>query len=119
MWAGFPSGASGKNPPANAGDVRDVGLIPGLRRSLEEGVATHRVLLPGGSHDGEAWWATVQGATESQTRLKQSSTHAPTGVWARTRNYGFHKAPAEKKQGLEKQGEANNIRNKQNRELLD
>ena len=30
-----------KNPPANAGDMRDVGLIPGLRRSLEEGMATH------------------------------------------------------------------------------
>ena len=30
-----------KNPPANAGDVSDVGSIPGLRRSLEEGRATH------------------------------------------------------------------------------
>ena len=26
-----------KNPPANAGDVRDVGLIPGLGRSPVEG----------------------------------------------------------------------------------
>ena len=26
-----------KNPPANAGDTGDVGLIPGLGRSLEEG----------------------------------------------------------------------------------
>ena len=26
-----------KNPPANAGDIRDVGLIPGLRRSPGEG----------------------------------------------------------------------------------
>ena len=26
-----------KNPPANAGDVRDVGLIPGWRRSPEGG----------------------------------------------------------------------------------
>ena len=26
-----------KNPPANAGDVRDVGLIPELGRSLEVG----------------------------------------------------------------------------------
>ena len=26
-----------KNPPANAGDVRDMSLIPGLRRSAEEG----------------------------------------------------------------------------------
>ena len=28
-----------KNPPINAGDVRDVGSIPGLRRPLEESVA--------------------------------------------------------------------------------
>ena len=30
---GFPGGSSGTNPPANTGDVRDVGLIPGLGRS--------------------------------------------------------------------------------------
>ena len=29
-----------KNPPANAGDERDAGLIPGPGRSLEEGMAT-------------------------------------------------------------------------------
>ena len=26
-----------KNPPANAGDIRDAGLIPGLGQSPEEG----------------------------------------------------------------------------------
>ena len=30
---GFPSGASGKNLPANVGDIRDVSSIPGLGRS--------------------------------------------------------------------------------------
>ena len=30
-----------KNPPASAGDVRDVGLMPGLGRSPEEGMVTH------------------------------------------------------------------------------
>ena len=34
-----------KNPPANARDVRDVGLIPGLGRSLEKGTATHSSIL--------------------------------------------------------------------------
>ena len=34
-----------KNPPANAGDVRDTDLIPGLGRSLEEGMATHSGVL--------------------------------------------------------------------------
>ena len=34
-----------KNPPANAGDVRDAGSIPGLGRSLEEGMSTHSSTL--------------------------------------------------------------------------
>ena len=34
-----------KNPPASAGDVRDTDLIPGLGRSLEEGMATHSSVL--------------------------------------------------------------------------
>ena len=34
---GFPGGAVVKNPPANAGDARDMGSIPGLGKSLEEG----------------------------------------------------------------------------------
>ena len=60
-----------KNPPAKAGDTRDVGSIPGLGR------------FPGGGHGNplqysclenpmnrEAWKATVYGVTKSQTRLK-------------------------------------------------
>ena len=55
-----------KNLPANAGDARHIGLIPGSGRS------------PGGGHsnplqcsclenpmDRGAWWATVHGVTES------------------------------------------------------
>ena len=34
-----------KNLPANAGDVRDAGLIPGLGRFLEEGMATLSSIL--------------------------------------------------------------------------
>ena len=30
---GFPGGAVVKNPPANAGHARDVGLLPGSERS--------------------------------------------------------------------------------------
>ena len=56
-----------KNPPANAGDIRDTDSTPGLGRS------------PGGGHgnplqysclenpvDIGAWWATVQGHKESE-----------------------------------------------------
>ena len=59
-----------KNPPANAGDTRDVGSIPGLERS------------PGGGNgnplqysclenptDRGVWWATVYRVTESQIQL--------------------------------------------------
>ena len=34
-----------KHPLANAGDVRDEGLIPGLGRSLEKKMATHCNIL--------------------------------------------------------------------------
>ena len=34
-----------KNPPANAGDVRDVGSIPGLEDPLEEEMAAHSSIL--------------------------------------------------------------------------
>ena len=34
-----------KNPPANAGEVRDAGSIPGQEDPLEKGVATHSSIL--------------------------------------------------------------------------
>ena len=37
-----------KSPPANAGDVRDAGLIPGWEDPLEKEMATHS--LPGESY---------------------------------------------------------------------
>ena len=71
---GFPSGASIKNLPANAGDVRDVGLIPGLGRS------------PGGGHgnplqycclenprDRGAWQATVHRVTKSNLATTEAT----------------------------------------------
>ena len=58
-----------KNPPANAGDIRDIVSIPGSRRS------------PGGGHGNplqysylenpmarEAWWAIVQRVAKSGTQ---------------------------------------------------
>ena len=58
------------NPPANAGDLRDVGSIPESGRS------------PGGGNgnplqcsclenpmDREAWWATDRGVAKSWTQL--------------------------------------------------
>ena len=34
-----------RNLPANAGDIRDTGLIPGWEDPLEEGMATHSSIL--------------------------------------------------------------------------
>ena len=66
---GFPGGASGKNPTANAGEAKDVGLIPGWGG-----------IPPGGGHgnplqysrlenpmDRGACWATVYRVTKSRT----------------------------------------------------
>ena len=60
-----------KKPPANAGDTRDAGLIPGLGQ------------FPGGGQvnplqysclenpmDRGAWWAAVHGVAQSQAQLK-------------------------------------------------
>ena len=55
-----------KNIPANAGDARDVGSIPGLGRSPGEengNLLQHSCL--GNPMDRGAWWATVHGAAKS------------------------------------------------------
>ena len=47
MSLGFPGGTRGKEPPVNARDIRDVGLIPGSQEDpLEEGMTTHSSILP-------------------------------------------------------------------------
>ena len=59
-----------KNPPANAGDARDVGLIPGSGRS--PGGGNGSPLLNScleNSMDRGAWRATVHGVAESWTQL--------------------------------------------------
>ena len=60
-----------KNPPANGGDIRDVGSIPGLQRAPGEG---HGNLLQysclENSMDSGAWQATVHRVTQSRTQLK-------------------------------------------------
>ena len=49
-----------KNPPANAGDVRDVNSIPGWEYPLKEGMETHSSVLAWRiPMDRGAWQATV------------------------------------------------------------
>ena len=57
-----------KSPPANAGDIRDVGSIPGSGRSPGGGNGSplqHSCLK--NSMDRGTWWVIVHGAVKSQT----------------------------------------------------
>ena len=65
-----------KNLPANAGDVRNMGLIPGTGRSLRGG---HGNPLQYSSLEDPmgrgAWWATVHRVAESDTNEATSHIH--------------------------------------------
>ena len=56
-----------KSLPANAGDTRDAGLIPGLRRSpeVENGNLFQYSFLKNSMGRG-IWWATVHSVGENQ-----------------------------------------------------
>ena len=54
-----------KKPPANAGDVRDIGLTIGLGRSPESAWQPTQIFLAGEFHDRGAWQATVHRAIQS------------------------------------------------------
>ena len=58
---GFPGGSVDKNPPANARDTRDLGSIPGPRRSPAGGNGNplHYFCLEN-PMDRRAWWATYR-----------------------------------------------------------
>ena len=57
-----------KNLPADAGDERGVGSIPGSGRSLAGGHGNPlQYSCLGNPMDRGAWWATVHSVTKSQT----------------------------------------------------
>ena len=67
---GLPGGSVVKNPPANAGTVGDLGLIPGLRRS--PGIGNGNPLQYshlGNLMDREAWQAIVHGLTNESDMI--------------------------------------------------
>ena len=67
----FPGGASGKNLPANAGDVRDAGSIPGSGRSCGGGHGKPLQLsCLENPEDRGAWRAAVHRFIWSQTRVR-------------------------------------------------
>ena len=66
VYGGFPDGSASKESACNA----DVGLIPGLGRSLggENSNPLHYSCLRNPIDKG-AWWATVHGVAKSWTQL--------------------------------------------------
>ena len=67
---GFPGGSVLKNLPADAGDARDAGPIPGWGRSPGGGNGNPlQYSCLGSPMDRGAWWAAVHGVAKSQTRL--------------------------------------------------
>ena len=63
---GFPGGTVVKNHPANAGNVKDMGLIPGLGRSpgVVNGISfqysCQETLI-----DRGVWWAIIHGVANA------------------------------------------------------
>ena len=77
MYMGFPGGTVVKNPPANAGDKKDAGSIPGLGRSPGGGGNGNPLQYSclGNPIDKGAWRATLHADSESG-KTKQLRTHA-------------------------------------------
>ena len=79
-----------KNPPANAGDVRDAGSILGWGWSPGGGGHGNPLQYSclENAMDRGAWWATVHRVAKSLTRLKRLSTHA-RGKWRQLQEDGW------------------------------
>ena len=59
-----------KNSPANTGDTRDMGSVPGSGRSPGEGSGNAlQYSCLGNPMDRGAWWVRVHGVAKSQTLL--------------------------------------------------
>ena len=68
MLEGFPGGAVIKNPPANVGDAKDMGSIPGSGTSPGGGNGNPpQYSCLGNPIDRGAWQATVHGVAKSWT----------------------------------------------------
>ena len=69
-----------KNPPVNAGDIKDVGSIPGSGRSLEEGITTYSSILACKIPWTEESGMLQSTGSQNRTQLSQLSTHTQSEV---------------------------------------
>ena len=70
-----------KNPPANAGDKRDKGEIPGSGRSPKKEMATHFTFLSGKTHEqrspvGSSPWSHKESDMTEQMSMDQCQFNA-------------------------------------------
>ena len=66
----MPRGSVVKNLSASAGDIGDVGSIPGSGRSPEVGNGNPlQYSCLGNPMNGGAWWVIVHGVAKNRTRL--------------------------------------------------
>ena len=69
-----------KNPSANEGDMRGVGLIPGLGRSPAGHGHPLQYSCLENPKDRGAWGATVHGVAKSQTQLSNLACSEPVSL---------------------------------------
>ena len=96
IWGASQVARVVKNPPANAGDVRDAGSIPGWGRSPGEGNGNPlQYSCLENPMDRRTWWAAVHGVAKSWTGLKWLSMHTRTHIVGlqcfRCRIIGYYK----------------------------
>ena len=73
----FPGGAGGKDPPANAGDIRDQGSIPGSRKQPgKRNGSPPQYSCPEDPMDRGAWWDKVCGVADLDMTEVTSEQHA-------------------------------------------
>ena len=96
LWGASQVALVVKNPPANAGDARDAGLIPGLGRSPGAGNGNPlQFSCLENPMDRGAWWTTVHKVAKSQTHLKRLSVYShiftclDISQWLEEKSYVF------------------------------
>ena len=67
FWTGLPDGSVVKNLPANVGDIKDAGLIPGLGS------------YPGGGHGNPFLYSCLENPMDRETW--QAAVHRVTQSW--------------------------------------
>ena len=82
----FPEGTVVKNRPASTGDARDMGLIPGSRRSPGVGNGNPLQFLPGRSHGQRSLvscgpWGCEELDTTESLSTENSEKRGPQPAW--------------------------------------